>query len=276
MKKALIILFVLVCSGIRAQNLVEWADPLAKFQVQNLDLISLDTRDQIFVTTTTGDILLFDQAGKQINLYSPPRQGRLQQIEASWTVNIFSFSADLQEYRILDRFLNPLSENSFMLNDIVLPKAATLGNNTIVWVWDESDLSLKSLDYLRNNVLQTQPLNLILDSENLSVSEIREFKNRLFMNFPQSGIFIFDNQGNYLQKVNLRIDQRLCFYRENLFWIESGNLKRVSIGSKEIVDMGPLPSTGIISVQVGQEIIVLASRDQIEVYALPASLRKLR
>ena len=125
MKKALIILFVLVCSGIRAQNLVEWADPLAKFQVQNLDLISLDTRDQIFVTTTTGDILLFDQAGKQINLYSPPRQGRLQQIEASWTVNIFSFSADLQEYRILDRFLNPLSENSFMLNDIVLPKAAT-------------------------------------------------------------------------------------------------------------------------------------------------------
>jgi hypothetical protein len=276
MKKALIILFVLVCSGIRAQNLVEWADPLAKFQVQNLDLISLDTRDQIFVTTTTGDILLFDQAGKQINLYSPPRQGRLQQIEASWTVNIFSFSADLQEYRILDRFLNPLSENSFMLNDIVLPKAATLGNNTIVWVWDESDLSLKSLDYLRNNVLQTQPLNLILDSENLSVSEIREFKNRLFMNFPQSGIFIFDNQGNYLQKVNLRIDQRLCFYRENLFWIESGNLKRVSIGSKDIVDMGPLPSTGIISVQVGQEIIVLASRDQIEVYALPASLRKLR
>ncbi len=276
MKKALIILFVLVCSGIRAQNLVEWADPLAKFQVQNLDLISLDTRDQIFVTTTTGDILLFDQAGKQINLYSPPRQGRLQQIEASWTVNIFSFSADLQEYRILDRFLNPLSENSFMLNDIVLPKAATLGNNTIVWVWDESDLSLKSLDYLRNNVLQTQPLNLILDSENLSVSEIREFKNRLFMNFPQSGIFIFDNQGNYLQKVNLRIDQRLCFYRENLFWIESGNLKRVSIGSKDIVDMGPLPSTGIISVQVGQEIIVLASRDQIEVYALPSSLRKLR
>lgn len=276
MKRTLIILFVLVCSGIRAQNQVEWGNPLANFQVRDLDLISLDTRDQIFITTTTGDILLFDQAGKQLNLYSPPRQGRLQQIEASWTVNIFSFSADLQEYRILDRFLNPLSENSFMLNNIILPRAATLGNNNIIWVWDESDLSLKSLDYLRNSVLQTQPLNLILDSENLSVSEIREFKNRLFMNFPQSGIFIFDNQGNYLQKINLRIDQRLCFFRESLFWIESGRLKRVSIGSQEIIDMGALPSTAITSVQVGQEIIVFASTDQVEVYALPASLRTLR
>lgn len=276
MNPILIFLFVLALSGISAQHEVHWEDPLVKFQVKQLDLISLDTRDQVFASTSSGDIFLFDQSGQQLNLFSPPKQGRLQQIEASWTVNIFSFSADLQEYRILDRFLNPLSENSFLLNDIILPKAATLGNNNVVWVWDESDLSLKSLDYLRNSVLQTQPLNLILDSENLSVTEIREFKNRLFMNVPQSGIFIFDNQGNYLQKINLRIDQRLCFYKEHLFWAEDDRLKMISIGSQAIYDLGPLPSADINSVQIGQEIIVFTSKDHLEVHALPATLRKLR
>jgi hypothetical protein len=241
-----------------------------------LDLISLDTRDQIFASTTSGDVYLYDQKGKQLNLFSPPRQGRLDQVEASWTVNIFTFSADLQEFRILDRFLNPLAENSFLLNDITLPKAATLGNNNVIWVWDESDLSLKSLDYLRNTVLQAQPLALLLDSENLTVTEIREFKNRLFVNAPQSGIFIFDNQGNFLQKVNLQLDQRLCFYKENLLWIEDGRLKLYSLKTKAIFDMGVLPSTEIKSLQIGLEIIVFQEQDRIRVYPLPAGLRELR
>ena len=150
----------------------------------------------------------------------------------------------------MDRFLNPIAENSFLLNNITLPKAATLGNNNIIWVWDESDLSLKSLDYLRNIILQSQPLNLILDSDDLRVTEIREFKNRLFMNVPESGIYIFDNQGNFLQKVAIKIEQRLCFYKEHLFWIEGPSLKMYSLATKGIFDLGKLPESEIESIQI--------------------------
>src|SRR5690606_28204360 len=194
--------------------------PLAEISLENLDLISFDTKDQLFASTIAGDIYLFSQDGKQLNLFSPARQGRLNQLEAGWTVNIFSFSADLQEYRILDRFLNPLAEKGFSLSDINLVKAATLGNNNVVWVWDESDLSLKSLDYLRNLIIQFQPLNLILNSEELNVSEIREFKNHLFMNVPSSGIFIFDNQGNLIKKIEVKGIIKLCYYNEHLLWIQ--------------------------------------------------------
>lgn len=276
MKTSLILFFGLFSGALFSQQPLIEVGPLAEISLSNLDLISLDTRDQIFASTTSGDVYLYDQSGKQLNVFSPPRQGRLHHVEAAWTVNIFTFSADLQEFRILDRFLNPLAENSFLLNDITLPKAATLGNNNVIWVWDESDLSLKSLDYLRNTVLQAQPLALILDSENLSVTEIREFKNRLFVNAPQSGIFIFDNQGNFLQKVNLQLDQRLCFYKENLLWIEDGRLKLYSLKTKAIFDMGVLPSTEIKSLQIGLEIIVFQEKDRIRVYPLPAGLRELR
>lgn len=276
MKRFLIFLFAFACFVAKAQDQLELDNPLAEIPINDLDLISIDTRDQIFASTMTGDIYLFDQNGKQLNLFSPARQGRLSQLEASWTVNIFSFSTDLQEYRILDRFLNPLAENSFLLNDIILPKAATLGNNNVIWVWDESDLSLKSLDYLRNLVLQSQPLNLILNSKNLTVTEVREFKNRLFMNVPESGIFIFDNQGNFLQKTEIKGNQRLCFYKESLFWLEEGNLKRYDLASRALIDLGQVPIPTSTGVQIGREVIVFSEKNQLRVYALPQVLRDLK
>lgn len=276
MKYPLFFFFFFRLAGIFSQDILDFGASSAQISLENLDLVSLDTRDQIFASTSTGDVYLFDKSGKQLNLYSPVRQARIHQLEASWTVNIFTFSADLQEYRVMDRFLNPIADNSFVLNDITLPKAATLGNNNIIWVWDESDLSLKSLDYLRNIILQSQPLNLILDSEDLRVTEIREFKNRLFMNVPESGIYIFDNQGNFLQKVNLQLNQRLCFYKEHLFWVESEKLKMYSISSNAIFDLGKLPAGDIESVQIGQEIITFKANDHIKVYPLPEGLRLLK
>jgi hypothetical protein len=273
MKLSLVLFFGFLTKTLFSQEALLFEAPIAQIPMEFLDLVSLDTRDQIYASNTSGDIYLFDQKGKQLNVFSPTRQGRLQQLEASWTVNIFGFSADLQEYRVLDRFLNAIAENSFQLDEITLPKAATLGNNNVIWVWDESDLSLKSLDYLRNLVLQSQPLNLILDSEDLKVTEIREFKNRLFMNVPESGIFIFDNQGNFLKKVNLKIDQRMCFYKESLFWIEGRNLKMYSLSSQAIFDMGALPSKGIQYLQIGQENMVFVEKDLISVYPLPEGLR---
>lgn len=276
MKPLLILIFHFLSRSLFAQEILVYENPISEIPVKSLDLVSLDTRDQIFASSATGDIFLFDKSGKQLNLFSPPRQARIQQLEASWTVNIFTFSSDLQEYRVMDRFLNPIAENSFLLNEIILPKAATLGNNNIIWVWDESDLSLKSLDYLRNLILQSQPLNLILDSEDLRVTEIREFKNRLFMNAPGSGIFIFDNQGNFLKKVDVLIEQRLCFYKEHLFWIEGNSLKMYSLASKAIFDLGKLPSPDIESVQIGQGIMTFRAKEVIKVYSLPEALKRLK
>ncbi|GAB3217423.1 hypothetical protein J0A67_00385 [Algoriphagus aestuariicola] len=276
MKLSLILFFGFLSKAIYSHDVLIFEAPMAEIPVEFLDLVSLDTKDQIYASNTSGDIYLFDQKGKQINVYSPTRQARLHQLEASWTVNIFGFSADLQEYRVLDRFLNPIAENNFQLNEVTLPKAATLGNNNVIWVWDESDLSLKTLDYLRNLVIQSQPLNLILDSEDLKVSEIREFKNRLFMNVPDSGIFIFDNQGNFLKKVTLMIDQRMCFYKESLFWVEGRSLKMYSLQSQAIFDLGTLPSKDVQYLQIGQEHIALVKKNLISIYPLPQGLRQMK
>jgi hypothetical protein len=261
---------------IEAQGSIDLGVPLAKIELSQIDLVSLDTRDQIFISRENGDVLLFTPHGKQLNFFSPPRQARLQQLEASWTVNIFSFSTDLQEYRILDRFLNPLIEKTLVGEEIGLPKAATLGNNNVIWVWDESDLRLKSLNYLQNKIIQSQPLNLILEEEDLNVLEIREIKNRVFMNIPESGVYIFDNQGNFIQKVPVQVHQRLCIFKDRIFWLEKGGLRAYSIQGRGEEDFGKISTESAHSLHIGQEIIVIQSLNGIQVFPLPEGLKKLK
>ena len=270
-----LILYVLPLFG-KAQSPNSLGPPLVEIAVDNLDLISFDTKDQLFASNISGDIYLFSQEGKQLNLFSPARQGRLAQLEAGWTVNIFSFSEDLQEYRILDRFLNPLAEKGFLLADINLAKASTLGNNNVVWVWDESDLNLKSLDYLRNQIIQSQPLNLIVNSSDLNVSEIREFKNRLFMNVPDTAIYIFDNQGNLMRKLEVTDVNKLCYYNEHLLWIADDKLMAISLSTNETLTLAQLDSPGGIYLQIGQERLAVISKNKISLYPTPDWIKSLK
>lgn len=258
-----------------AQSPEKLGPPVAEVSLKNLDLISFDTKDQLFASTLSGDIYLFKADGKQLNLFSPAKQGRLNQLEAAWTVNIFSFSADLQEYRILDRFLNPLAEKGFSLADITLAKTATLGNNNVIWIWDESDMSLKSLDYLRNEIIQSQPLNLILITENLEVTEIREFKNRLFMNVPNSGVYIFDNQGNLMRKIDLKGINKLCYYNDHLLWIEQQNLMALSLSSNEILTIAQLADSASY-IQIGQERLAIVAKDKVSLFSTPDWIKSLK
>lgn len=275
MKKFILLSFFLASFQLMAQD-NKLGNPIAEIQLENLDLISFDNKDNLFASNTSGDIYQFDRFGKKTNLFSPSRQGRLNQLEAAWTVNIFSFSADLQEYRIFDRFLNPLAENNLLLADVNLVKAATFGNNNTVWVWDESDLSIKSLDYLRNLVIQSQPLNLILNSDDLEVLEIREFKNRLFMNIKNEGIFIFDNQGNLIKKIKMVLNQKMCFYNEYLLWTEEGFLMSISIKSQAIFKIAPIENLEPETIQIGQNRLALVQRGRIILYELPNWLKSLR
>lgn len=258
-----------------AQENTELGRPIAEISLLNLDRVSLDTKDQIFASKIAGDIYQFNSNGNQLNIFSPARQGRLQQLEAAWTVNIFSFSADLQEYRILDRFMNTLVEKGLPNTPISLAKAATLGNNNIVWVWDESDLSLKSLDYLRDQIIQSQSLNLILPGGKLEVLEIREFKNRLFMNVADSGVYIFDNHANLIVKIPLKIEQQMCFYKEHLLWVQNGNLMAISLETKEKKLLVALPYADIEGIQIGQERLVLVSPNKLYVFPIPKWLESL-
>lgn len=244
---------------------MQW-DKHASIILKGIHQVSFDNQGFIFVADQEGNIFQYDQNGQFQNIFSPSRQGNLTQLEASWTVNIFTFSTDLQEYRILDRFLNTITENKIQQDQISLVKAATLGNNNIIWVFDESDFSLKQLDYRRNQVIQQQPLNLILENSDLEIIGIKEYQNMVFLQVKNEGIFIFDNQANFIRSVPIVMDKKLSFWKNNLIFISEGKIILANFQSR-VQEIIPTPiNMDSKNILVNQNSVLLIETDQISIY----------
>jgi hypothetical protein len=259
------LLLLICCCQI---NLVLGQDWLRGVQVEfpRLDKFSVDNSGQLFISDPEGNLFQFNNQGIQINLFSPQRQGRLTQVEAAWTVNIFTFSADLQEYRILDRFLKPVAENRIPTDVVNLAKAATLGNNNIIWIYDEADFTLKQLDYVKGQVIQQQPLNLILGNTSLEVVDLKEYQNMLFINIRGEGLAILDNQGNLIKKLIIKTDFPLNFWGKKLLIPRGEMLELIDYTTGEATEV-PLPFVAQ-RVQISNGRAFVQSKDAITIYRL--------
>jgi hypothetical protein len=263
--KFLILFFCLLICGDAFPQEPSWGE-FVTVEFPRLDKISLDNQDFIFVADQEGNLYQYNLSGQLINNFSPPRQGRLSQLEAFWTVNIFTFSTDLQEYRILDRFINPISENKIPAENIALAKAATLGNNNIIWILDETDLSIKQFDFRTRRIIQQQPLNLVLENTSLDVLDIREHQNLLFLNISGQGIYIFDNQGNFIKRLQVFPKNRLSFWKGYLCLLEGETIRLVDFqsGAEEKFQLSlGTDATGIL---VNRKAVILYNRLGFRIY----------
>ncbi|WP_143960548.1 hypothetical protein [Litoribacter populi] len=238
----LLLAYFIVNFGLFAQNKIELVS-LAEVDLKGLSQIAIDNRENVFVSDGSGGIYQFNSQGEQINHFSPSRQAQITHLDADRTVNIFAFSYDLQEISIFDRFLNPVVSKRFD-SPIGLIKAATLGNNQAVWIFDESNLDLLKLDHRRMVVLQHQPLSLLLGEEALDIKEIREYQNLLFVR-TNAKVFLFDNQGNYLKQYAYAGKDKMALYGSHLYYVINGSLSQQDYRNGKVEELNlPVPISG--------------------------------
>jgi hypothetical protein len=259
------LLLLIFCWSVNPTMGQDWQNGV-QIEFPRLNKFSVDNSGHLFISDPEGNLFQYNTLGSQINLFSPQRQGRLTQIEAAWTVNIFTFSADLQEYRILDRFLKPVAENRIPTDVVNLAKAATLGNNNIIWIYDEADFTLKQFDYVKGQVTQQQPLNLILGNTSLEVVELKEYQNMLFVNIRGEGLAILDNQGNLIKKIVLKTDFSLNFWKKHLLIPKGDILELIDFTTGEANEVS-LPIS-VKQVQISNRRVFVQTIDGIYIYNL--------
>jgi len=272
MKKIFLVLILSLLSPlVRAQN-VEW-QLIAELPIKGVDQVSFDNRGQIFYTTGDGSLYLLSPNGLPVNHFSPSRQARITQLEAAWTVNIFTFSKDLQRFELFDRFLNPIMSRELSDFEIGLARVATLGNNNSVWVFDESNMSLKRIDYRRQTILQRQPLNLVLEDQEWDVLDIREVQNLLFLRVS-GRVIIFDNQGNFLKRLVIPGEGPLAVWRDNIYNIEEGKILEYkwNTGMKTALELPSIIKDHKLKVHADH--IVFYDKGSLIVYQNPFTLKR--
>lgn len=187
--------------------------------------VSVDRNFQVYVCDEKGNIDKYDSSGKLLVHFSPPIVAKPSLVESWLTLRIFVFYEEIQSYALFDRFLNPLNTLRFNEETIGFAKIATIAADNSLWVFDNSDFSIKKYDPVLEQNIVYSPLDLLLDPRNYEINFMREYQNILLISDLNTGILLFDNLGNYRKKLpyqNVRyigaIDDEIYFINEKV-WI---------------------------------------------------------
>lgn len=246
-------------------------DKIRHRPARSLDLLSVDGRDQMFTASQQGNIQQYTSLGDSMNIYSPVLRAKLTKLEAFWTTTIFLFSADLQQYELLDRFLNPIAGNRFRDEEVGVLRHATLGNGNVIWMLNETRLSLIKWDYRRNQLLQEQPLSLILPASELKVIDLVERKNLLFLQLENAGIYIFDNQGNFIRRLSSIPDVPVFISADYLYYVSNDLLYKTNY-LLEKTTFHVLPDTVYKKVALTKQTVVFYGENGFDIYRRPNGL----
>ena len=190
----------------------------------NASAASIDRRGTLYLADKDNNLRQLTTAGQPLNTYSPAQPGHVAVLEA-WNQNaVLVFYDDRQQVLLLDRFLAPLSE--IRLADYIdgTVRTATLAPDGLLWLLDESNLVLREFDPQALRLVQNTPLDLLIGRSRPDFRFLRQYQNNIYLVDRTSGIFVFDNLGNYRKKLPFLGLDFITFRGDELAYLSGGLL----------------------------------------------------
>ncbi len=231
---------------------------------------SLDRNGHLFVADERGNIDKYTLEGKALLHYSPPKIAVPDLLEAWFTLRIFAFYQEYQEYLLLDRFLNNSPLVRFAPDAIGFARSATLAADNLIWVFDDTDFSLKKYDpQTRQNVL-VSPLALQLESADVQVGFMREYQNQLYVSDENNGLLVFDNLGNYRKRLPFAGLSYFGFSNDELYFMRNDEVVFFHLYNfQERTVPLLLPTSPVHQILVTSGHVLLLTNRELKIYTLP-------
>jgi hypothetical protein len=233
-RAALIILLFLISWAGQAQ---EW------FLTRNIklsttcELSSKDRNDNLYIADVRGSIYQYDKKGNQLNLYSTKQLGQIYLLESWQGLRTFAFYQDLQEYLITDRFLS--NERTYNLSPGAYVRLATLSQDLNLWVLGEDNLVLQKLSASDQSIIIENQWSNEFAGEELNITYLKEYKNRLYLLDENRRVIMFDNLGNYITQIEIEGIRTISFTDQNLIANQGKSILKVDLNSlkKERIEL---------------------------------------
>lgn len=187
--------------------------------------LSKDRYDNIFYVTTSQDVRKY---GDENLNYSPQRRKEITNIEAWNSVRIFLFSKEFQEYTILDKYLTEIYTKAFKIDNVGFASYATIALDGNVWLFDNTDFSLKKINIQTGEIITQTSLNFIITESENEILHIKEYGNYIYMSTVNNGILVFDNLGTYKKKLHFNNVDFFNFSADELYFYKKSTAEDIS------------------------------------------------
>lgn len=223
-----------------------------------LDSLEVETTITAFSKNRSGDIFLAFSGGAitkynggldSIISFSPSKIGDITLIEAGHGFQIFTFYSEFQEFAILDRFLTRDTRYNLSQTSANYIDNCTFSRDQNLWVFEENQMRLVKINLSIREVEVEVPLEFIIDSQDHKISFIKEYQNLVFIVDELSGIYIFDNLGNYLRKIAAQGVRQCSFNNDNLYFIAENELHILSLYNIDVqlIQLPEDPYLGVLA-----------------------------
>ncbi|GEO03082.1 hypothetical protein AAE02nite_07460 [Adhaeribacter aerolatus] len=258
------LLWLFLLAGATAQSLTF----IRSVPVDRPGAISLDRLSNIYVADARNILYKYDPAGKLSQTFSPPTTGQVATVEAWNTVKTLLFYDDRQQITLLDRFLTPITATRLSDFTSGIIRAATLAADDRIWLLNESDISLSKIDIRHPDAVLKTQLNQILTESAGDLKFMREYQNNLYLLDRLSGVYIFDNMGNYKKKLPLTGLNYLGFKGNELYYIKENQLQFLHLYTQQTRTISLPAGKNYQKALVGENFYYLFTPAGFDIYSL--------
>lgn len=238
------------------------------FAVPNAMAAAQDVQGNLYLANPQGQVQQFGPSGKKLAAFHPDELLYINSMQALPGMQLLLFDRTSQQLHWLDRFLT--KKGSYALNSdnsagFIGAVAAAEGNS--LWMVDESQQRLLKKQLPDGNLLLSVPLNLVAANAPLNVTYLREYKGKLYLYSPDTGILVFDTLGNYEKTLKVPIVSDLWLEGSRFYFITKGHLCYLDLQTNELV-LIPVLDTQVNKVLVKDNIVWLLSPQEANRYLL--------
>ena len=226
-----------------------------------------DHMAMLYVSNEKGLITKYDKNGVQLLSYSGNKISPIYSVDVSHTAKVFGFFRDNQSYLILDRYLNPLNEAMLNSTHIGYATETAYAADNNLWIFDQSDLSIKKLNLINNTIETVISVSLFVETKEWDIRQIEEYQNRLYVFNSSGDVYVFDNLGNYIKSLDIKPSCNFWFEDEHMIYIEDQRINKYGLYNNEIKHIAVIKHTNhIIKIISINNFIYLISKNKIIVY----------
>lgn len=214
--------------------------------------VFINTNDEVFLIQK-GIIKKYNNSGVLLQTYGNKfidDETKMININAFRTI---LFSPSFGKIIQLDNRLNEIDIiNIFDFTNLNVTCVGSSYNNEYFWLWDAATQKLEKLDKNKKIVFESNSISALL-GKSINPKYIQEQGILLYISDEETGIYIFDNQGNFIKTIPILgvkavkvIDDKIYYVKDNCFYsfdklsfqetkyTESPNLSNQQIGTARI------------------------------------------
>jgi hypothetical protein len=185
-----------------------------------LDYFTTDNLGNIY-TIKEDELIKYLPSGKFFARYSNLKLGNITTVDATNPLKLILYYRDFQQLVFLD---NQLSVNSEVVSLETLGYEQTdlvcASNNNSFWIYNKQNNELHRFDENSKRITSTGNLKQVLQAD-LSPNFMMEHNGYLYLNSPETGIYVFDIFGAFSKIISIRnlrqfqVSEDIIYYQKD-------------------------------------------------------------